>query len=209
MRRTRCVTSMSASPITGLIGVLEEQRPELRRFLVARTGNESDADDVLNELWIKVSSGRSGPITNPKSYLFRMASNLVLDRLRETRRRERREAQWNAERYDRYASGIEVADATPNAEQWLLDQEEVQRLADAISRLPPGAQQVLRLHKLEGLSHGEVAERLGISKSAVEKHMAVAMTHLRRTLAAEAVGAPRRLSDNEGGSSVTGTGSKT
>jgi len=199
---------MSLSPITGLIGALEEQRAELRRFLMARTGSESDADDVINELWIKVTAGRSGPVTNPKSYLFRMANNLVLDRLREARRRERREEQWTAERYDRYSLGVEVADASPNAEQSLLEQEEVQRLVAAISRLPPGAQQVLKLHKLEGLSHGEVAERLGISKSAVEKHMAVAMTHLRRALAAEAQGTSRRLSDNEGGSSVTGPGLK-
>ncbi len=39
------------------------------------------------------------------------------------------------------------------------------------------------MHKIEGLTHGEVAARLGISRSAVEKHMAVAMTHLRRLLA--------------------------
>jgi len=41
---------------------------------------------------------------------------------------------------------------------------------------------VLKMHKLDGLSHGEVAAQLGISKSAVEKHMAVAMAYLRRLL---------------------------
>lgn len=199
---------MSSPPSQGLTRTLEEQRAEMRRFLIARTGNESDADEMINELWIKVTSGHSGPIANPKSYLFRMANNLVLDRLRETRRRERREAQWTAERHDRYSAGVEVADASPNAEQSLLEQEDARRLADAISQLPAGAQRVLRMHKLDGLSHGEVARQLGISKSAVEKHMAVAMIHLRRTLVAEAQGGPRRLSGNKGGPSVTGTGLK-
>ena len=196
---------MSSSESQGLSKALEEHRADIRRFLVARTGNEPDADDVLSELWIKVNSGRPGPIGNPKSYLFRMANNLVLDRIREARRRERREEQWTEERYDLHSSGVEVADATPNAEQALLQQADAERLANAISRLPPGAQQVLRMHKLEDLSHGEVAARLGISKSAVEKHMAVAMTHLRRALAAEAQTTRRRLPGNEGGSSVTGT----
>jgi DNA-directed RNA polymerase specialized sigma24 family protein len=66
---------------------------------------------------------------------------------------------------------------------------------------------VLRLHKFDGLSHGEVAARLGISKSAVEKHMAVAMAHLRRLLAAEVSDSPRRLEDG-GGPDTVETGAK-
>jgi RNA polymerase sigma-70 factor (ECF subfamily) len=166
----------------GLASVLEERRAELRRFLTARTGSEADADDLLSELWIKINAGRSGPIANPTSYLFRMANNLVLDRLREAHRRHRREQEWTADQHGEQALSMEVADGSPNAEQLLAAGDEARQLADAIARLPAGAQRVLRMHKLEGLSHGEVAARLGISKSAVEKHMAVAMVHLRRSL---------------------------
>ena len=74
------------------------------------------------------------------------------------------------------------ADPTADAEQMLIEQEESKRLAAAIEQLPAGAQRVLRMHKLEGLGHAEVAVQLGISKSAVEKHMAAAMAHLRRRL---------------------------
>lgn len=65
----------------------------------------------------------------------------------------------------------------------MVERDEAARLASAIAHLPDGARRVLRLHKIEGLSHGEVAARLGISKSGVEKHMAVAMKYLRRLLA--------------------------
>ena len=166
----------------GLASVLDERRAELRRFLMARTGSEADADDLLSELWIKISAGRLGPIANPASYLFRMANNLVLDRLREAHRRQRREQEWTADQHGAQALSMEVADSSPNAEQLLVEEDEARRLASAIAQLPAGAQRVLRMHKLQGLSHSEVAARLGISRSAVEKHMAVAMTHLRRSL---------------------------
>ena len=199
---------MSTPAGHGLLGALEEQRRQLRRFLVARTGSEADADDLISELWIKVSLSQPGPISNPKSYLFRMANNLVMDRARERRRRERRESEWTADQLGAKPETAELADSAPTAEQNLLERDEAQRLRAAIARLPSGAQRVLRMHKFEGLSHAEVAARLGISKSAVEKHMAVAMTHLRHMLAAEGEPHRRRLSGNKGGPTVVGTGSE-
>lgn len=171
---------MKATPSGGLQAVLAQRRADLRRFLVARTGSEAEADDILSELWIKAATANVGPIANHDSYLFIMADHLVLDRVREARRRERRERDWTAERHGRDALQQEAADPEPGADDRLIREDEARRLRAAIERIPPGARRVLRLHKLEGLSHGEVAARLGISRSAVEKHMAVAMAHLRR-----------------------------
>jgi len=193
--------ALTPAPSTqGLIQALESTRAELRRFLIARTGSEAEADDLVSELWIKVNGSHSGPVANPKNYLFKMANNLVLDRRRELQRRERREHDWTTARHG--TSSTELADEAPTAEQSLIEREEIKELSEAIAKLPAGAQRVLRLHKLDGLSHGEVAERLGISKSAVEKHMAVAMTHLRRLLAAEVRDAPRRLKEGGGPDTV-------
>ena len=55
-------------------------------------------------------------------------------------------------------------------------------LTSAVANLPDGARRVFRLHKIDGMSHAEVAATLGISKSGVEKHIAVAMRHLRAAL---------------------------
>lgn len=199
---------MSMDSSAGLAAFLEEYRIELHRFLIARTGVEADADDLMNELWIRATSSQRGPIANAKGYLFRMADNLVLDRLRETRRRERREIDWTAELHGTSSGTREAIDPSPNAEQSLLDRDEASRLRTAIAQLPAGAARVLRMHKFDGLSHAELADRLGISKSAVEKHMAVAMTHLRRILAAEAEPVPRRLSGIEGDPAAVVTGLK-
>lgn len=179
--------------------VLEERRADLRRFLIARTGNEADADDLLSDLWLKVNSSRPGPVSNPTSYLFKMANNLVLDRLRETTRRQRREGDWIAEQRGSPSLVEEPADPASSAEHMLIERDERDRLTEAIGRLPAGAGRVLRMHKLEGLGHAEIAAQLGISRSAVEKHMALAMVHLRRILTTEAEPDPRRLEINRGG----------
>jgi RNA polymerase sigma-70 factor (ECF subfamily) len=190
---------MSLVQPAGLTGILEARRGDLRRFLIARTGSEADADDLLSELWIKANSVQPGPVSNPGSYLFKMANNLVLDRLRETSRRQRREGDWIAEQRGSHALVEEPADPASSAEQMLIERDEQNRLTEAIDHLPARARRVLRMHKLEGLGHAEIAAQLGISKSAVEKHMALAMAHLRRILTTEAEPGPRRLEINKGG----------
>ncbi|HKT77645.1 MAG TPA: sigma-70 family RNA polymerase sigma factor [Sphingobium sp.] len=157
-------------------------RAELRRLLVARVGDPVEAEDLLQELWLRVRERPDGPIDNGRAYLFRMAQNLVVDRLRERQRRMTRERRWSDEETGFAQPGDDPADQRQSAEAQMIAREEVALLASAIGNLPEGARRAFKLHKLDGLSHAEVAEQLGISKSGVEKHMAVAMKYLRRAL---------------------------
>lgn len=166
----------------GLESLYQLYRADLLRFLVARTGNPAEAEEIIQDLWFKVQTATSGPIENGRAYLYRMAQNLVLDRIRERKRRERRDRAWSDDHHGPAVPGAEVPDAAPTAEEELESRGEVARLAAAIRELPEGARRVLCLHKIDGLSHSEVAAQLGISRSGVEKHMAVAMKHLRRSL---------------------------
>ncbi len=169
--------------MVGLAALFDQHRADLLRFLSARSGDRSAAEDLLSDLWLKVQAIPTGPIDNGRAYLFRMANNLVLDRVRAQQRQARREQAWTEDRHGAVIAGRELSDEAAPADERMIDKQETRRLRDAISRLPPGARRVLQLHKLEELSHQEVASRLGISKSAVEKHMAVAMAHLRKHLA--------------------------
>lgn len=165
----------------GLEALYRLHRAELLRFLVTRTGDPGEAEDVLQEVWIKLEHAATAPVANGRAYLFRMAQNLVVDRLREKQRRMRRERIW-LEDLAGTGTGSDPTETAPNAEQALLDREEAARLQAALETLPDGARRVFDLHKIGGLSHAEVAMRLGISRSGVEKHMAVAMKYLRRAL---------------------------
>lgn len=162
--------------------MFEAHRAELLRFLVARTGNPAEAEDLIQELWLRTRRTPSGPVANGRAYLYRMANNLVLDLVRERRRREQREKVWHAEAFGDPAAAPEAADSRMDAERTIVEREEAALLASAIANLPEGARRAFRLHKIDGLSHAEVAARLGISRSGVEKHIALAMKHLRRAL---------------------------
>lgn len=171
----------SASGLSQLLGGL---RPELLRFLTARLGDAGEAEDVLQELWLRVRDGAGGPVGNGRAYLYRAAQNLALDRVRERRRRSVRDADW-AGTQGMALPGPDVADPRAGAEAVLLEREEAAALARAIAALPDAAGRAFRMHKLEGMPHAEVARALGISRSGVEKHIALAMAHLRRALATE------------------------
>lgn len=174
---------MSATELSGLAAAYEAYRAELRRFLVARTGSPAEADDVMQELWLRIADARSGPIASPKSYLYRMAQNLVLDRRRAGLRRAEREREWADVALDQHPDRPEPAANSPEAEA--IDAEFAEQVAAAVASLPPGAQRAFRMHKLDGLSHAETAAALGISRKGVEKHMATAFAHLRRALGGE------------------------
>lgn len=159
----------------GLEAVYHSLRPQLLRFLQARTGNASDAEDILQDMWLKLSEVK-GVVGNPAAYLHRMANNAALDKAREHSRKRRRDQQW-AESQTSY-SGADPVDEAPSAERLLMSREACQRVAEIIAGMPPAAARVFRLHRIEGLTHAEVASQLGISRSGVEKAMATALRYL-------------------------------
>jgi RNA polymerase sigma-70 factor (ECF subfamily) len=158
-------------------------RAELLRFLAARTGDMAEAEDILQELWIRADAQPPAAIEHWRADLFRTANNLVIDRVRARRRREARERLWSEDLHGPLSGTEEVADPAATADLVAEADDEARRIAAAIAGLPDGARRAFELHKIDGLSHAEVAARLGISRSGVEKHMAVAMKHLRRALA--------------------------
>lgn len=180
MRDSTADNSFAEAPEQhGLVGLFEQHRNELRRFLAARCANPSDAEDLMQDLWVKLATLRPGPIANGKAYLFRTANNMVLDRARTALRAAARDGRWVQEELGGASIEARVDPALPNDEALAMMQEQA-LLQHAIAQLPNGAQKALRLYRFDGLSQSEVAVVMGISRSAVEKHLAVAMKHLRR-----------------------------
>ncbi len=66
--------------------------------------------------------------------------------------------------------GDDIDDA-PSAEAVVAGRQRLQTLMTALDQLPEKTRTIFRLHKFEGLSYAEVAEKQGISRSSVEKHM--------------------------------------
>jgi RNA polymerase sigma-70 factor (ECF subfamily) len=152
-------------------------REAIRRFLAARVGMAQEADDLLQELFLKISRFEpTEEVKNPASYLFRTAMNLAHDRRRERQRAASRDAKWTDSRHT--ILGTEAVDDAPSAEAAYGARQRLAAVYKALDELSPQCRRVFVLHKLEGLPHQQVADRLGISRSTVEKHMHTALKHL-------------------------------
>jgi RNA polymerase sigma-70 factor (ECF subfamily) len=167
-------------PPSGLEAMLLANRPKLLGFFTSRTRDPAEAEDIVQELYLRLARVPPGPVTEPMAYLYRMGLNLVVDRARERQRRARREGDWGE--VSTHRIGTELVDDSPSPLAELVGRERGQRIADALASMPPGAARAFRMHKIDGLSHREVAEQLGISRKGVEKHMAVAFRHLAKEL---------------------------
>jgi len=164
---------------TALIQVYLERRQDLLRFFTLRLRSAAGAEDLVQEIYLRLASLEADTeVSNPVSYLYRLGSNLMLDRLRGERRSGAREQAWRELRQGG-ADGPDVDDA-PDALAALDARQRLALIVQAVGELGPQTQRVFRLHKLEGLSHAETAKALGISRSAVEKHMIAVLKHLAR-----------------------------
>ena len=160
-----------------LVSAYLERRADLIRFFALRLRSVSAAEDLVQEIYVRVAAADAAvEIQNPTAYLYRLGSNLMLDRLRGERRTGRRDAAWLDSQSTRLG-GHEIS-AEPSAEAAVAARQRLARLTEALLELGPQTQRVFRMHKFEGLSHPQVAEALGISRSAVEKHMMAALKHL-------------------------------
>ena len=160
-----------------LIATYLERRTDLVRFFTLRLRSTSAAEDLVQEIYVRLAGVETaGDIQNPSAYLYRLGSNLMLDRLRGQRRTAHRDAAWLDTQTTRLGTH-EIA-PEPSAEAAVAARQRLAQLSQALTELGPQTQRVFRMHKFEGLSHPEVAKELGISRSAVEKHMMQALKHL-------------------------------
>ncbi len=149
----------------------------LLRLFARRTGDAATAEDVLQDLYLKLETGDvTTQVDNPVAFLMRMANNLYLNRLRSQTSERGRDRAWHDA--SRETTGDEVVDDVPSPETQVASRQQLLLLVATLKELPEKTQTIFRLHKIDGLSQGEVARRLEISISSVEKHLATALRHL-------------------------------
>lgn len=147
--------------------MLERFYRELLNFLHRQVGDRDAAADLAQESYARVlAAQRTGPpVLDGRALLYRTARNLVIDQHRRSELR-------------RHDSLDAVADADePPAphhlqpEEALVRQQTVHGYVQVIENLPPRCREAFVLHVIDGLPQGEIAARMGISVSMVEKHV--------------------------------------
>jgi RNA polymerase sigma-70 factor (ECF subfamily) len=153
-------------------------RPALIAFFVRRMHNHSEAEDLTQEVLMRVvERGAAIDERGPDAYVFQIAANLLRDR---SRRLKVRAA---------YRSGFGMIDADRVEE---LDPDRVVQarhtldiILRALGELPDRTRNIFILFRLENMKQREIAAMLGLSVRTVEQHVIRASVHLRQHLESE------------------------
>jgi RNA polymerase sigma factor (sigma-70 family) len=161
---------------TDLLRIFLGARQELQRFFVRRVQCADTAADLVQEVYLKLPHLHPSPCSEPavRAWLFRVAANLAIDHAR----REKR----HGELIEAHFPEDGDSPSAPDPDKWVLAHEQLDRIQDALAALPENCTEVLYLSRVEGLSHAEIAEKFGISKSWVEKLLLRALNHCRQAV---------------------------
>ncbi len=163
--------------MSALMTLYLAKRSDLVRFFTARTSSPSEAEDIVQDIYLKLSGVDDAGIDNAAAYLYRLGSNVMLDRVRSRRRATvRDDAYYQTHRTG--GPGSEDEADLPSPEARLDAKQRLARLVKSVETLPPQCRRVFTMHKFEDRSYAEIAALLGISRSAVEKHMITALKRL-------------------------------
>lgn len=153
---------------TALTRLLLTERLSLLRLAQRIVGTAPAAEDVTQALWLRVQRIEDDPpILNKRAYLYRLATNLAVDHASGEARR--------AEVHEEAQALLWGADHALAADRVAIANETLRRIEAAIGSLPEQTRRIFELHRYEGLTQRALADRLGISTTAVEKHMRRAM----------------------------------
>lgn len=147
---------------------------ELLNHFTRQVKDRDGAADIVQEAYARVlgvqQAGR--PIREPRALLYRTARNVLIDQQRHDALRAPADPQVLDEM---------PAPAAQQPEEAYAAQQRVRGLVAAIEALPPRCREAFILHKLDGLSHAEVAAHMGISRNMVERHVMLAVLACRKS----------------------------
>lgn len=150
--------------------VAAQYRAPLLRFFQRRVEPGEDADDLVQDVFSRLAGRDLAAIANIQGYVFQVAANVLRDK---ARRASVRSIVTLA------PDDLDIEDeAGFSPERILQSREALQIMITAIYELPEMVRIVFSHYHFDGVAQVEIARRMGLSLSTVEKHMARANSHL-------------------------------
>lgn len=147
--------------------------PQVRAFSKGLTKNDADADDIAQQVFIKLWTKRAilANVKNFDTYLYTITKNTVLNHMASQK-----------------AFMVDISDVrnlstenTSPLEQ--IEASDLQLLIDmVVEGMPPQRQTIYRMSREEGLNNDQIAEKLGLQKKTVENHLHLALGDIRKAL---------------------------
>ena len=148
--------------------------PKIHAFSLSYLKNEADAEELLQEVFLKLWEVREtlDKSKNIKSFLFKICINLIYDLIRRK----------NIEQAYLHYSGINNQLNSDSTWHEVIYNEMLNNLQHLISAMPEQRQRIFRLSKEDGLSNDEIAQQLNLSRRTVENQLYRAITNLKEKL---------------------------
>jgi RNA polymerase sigma-70 factor (ECF subfamily) len=147
-----------------VLGAFQLHRLSLKRFIGRYLNNAQDIEDVSQEAFLRAfKAEKTTKVLQPKSFLFRIAKNVAISQLRSKSRQI-------TDYIEDQPSG-DVLISEWSTEDEVMAQQKLGIHCEAVAALPPKCRRVYLMRKVYGMPHKEIAERLGIATSTVEKHL--------------------------------------
>ena len=166
--------------------LLRKYRTPLVNYLGRMTGDSAAAEDLAQEVFLRVYRARSqyAPSAKFTTWIFRIATNLALNARRDGRYRQ---AEVSIQEESHSDDGdhriLEIPDGKPGAEQHLLDRDRAALIRRAVEELPEKQRAAVLLHKYEDMDYDQIAGILNCSESALKSLLFRAYETLRVKLA--------------------------
>ena len=166
--------------------LLRKYRTPLVNFLYRMVHDSAAAEDLAQEVFLRVYRARKdyAPSAKFTTWMFRIATNLALNSVRDNRYRQSEISMDQAvDAGDDERRTMEVPDLTPTVEQFLVARSRSEMILRAIDALPEKQQAAVLLHKYQELDYDEIARILECSESALKSLLFRAYETLRTALA--------------------------
>jgi RNA polymerase sigma-70 factor (ECF subfamily) len=168
--------------------LLQRYRTPLVNFLYRMVRVREEAEDLAQEVFIRVYRARQDYVPSAKftTWLFRIATNLALNSVRDNRYQKLEvslDAPVTVDAEEGEEKALDVAEKSPNIEQHLLDEARKKMIRHAIDKLPKKQRAAVLLHKYQELDYGDIAKILECSESALKSLLFRAYETLRVELA--------------------------
>ncbi|WP_430974170.1 RNA polymerase sigma factor [Sunxiuqinia rutila] len=167
----KLATRIRGGEIKAFDELYELYSQRLYGFAFSMLKNKEDSKEIVQETFLKIWSRRAEIDTSHslKSFLFTISHNLIIDLFR------KRVKETEFQSYLKYYFSLNSSESAIMVEFQELN-EEVQRL---IAELPEKRQQIYKMSREDGLSHKEIASKLGLSTKTVENQINLTLRHLR------------------------------
>jgi RNA polymerase sigma-70 factor (ECF subfamily) len=168
--------------------LLQRYRTPLVNFLYRMVRAREEAEDLAQEVFLRVYRARKDYVPSAKftTWLFRIATNLALNSVRDNRY-QRMEVSLDApvtvDAEDGDEKTLDIAEKHPNIEQYLVEEARKKMIRHAIDKLPEKQRAAVLLHKYQELDYGDIAKILECSESALKSLLFRAYETLRVELA--------------------------